>query len=93
MRFTRPQVRYSDTPEPVTPYQAAAQVWDNRIGNARVQARNWRLMALGCLVLALLMAAGLVWRAGQSLVTVPSQRCPDRLPPGAFCDGCALLVD
>ena len=28
MRFKRPQVRYSDTPEPVTPYQAAAQVWD-----------------------------------------------------------------
>ena len=36
MLFKRPQVRYSDTPEPVTPYQAAAQVWDNRIGSARV---------------------------------------------------------
>lgn len=69
MRFSRPQIRYSDTPEPVTPYQAAAQVWDDRIGSARVQAKNWRLMALGCLLLALLMAAGLVWRAGQSLVT------------------------
>jgi len=48
MRFKRPQVRYSDTPEPVTPYQAAAQVWDQRIGSARVQAKNWRLMAFGC---------------------------------------------
>ncbi|WP_027730309.1 conjugal transfer protein TrbF [Variovorax paradoxus] len=69
MRFKRPQVRYSDTPEPVTPYQAAAQVWDQRIGSARVQARNWRLMAFGCLSLALLMAGGLVWRSAQSIVT------------------------
>jgi len=69
MRFKRPLVRYSDTPEPVTPYQAAAQVWDQRIGSARVQAKNWRLMAFGCLSLALLMAGGLVWRSAQSIVT------------------------
>jgi type IV secretion system protein TrbF len=69
MRFKRPWVRYSDTPSPATPYQAAAQVWDERLGSARVQAKNWRLMAFGCLSLAVLMAAGLVWRAGQSLVT------------------------
>ena len=69
MRFKRPQVRYSDTPEPVTPYQAAAQIWDQRIGSARVQAKNWRLMAFGCLSLALLMAGGLVWRSAQSIVT------------------------
>lgn len=69
MRFKRPQVRYTDTPQPATPYQAAEQVWDERIGSARVQARNWRLMAFGCLVLALLMAAGLVWRSAQSMVT------------------------
>ena len=69
MRFKKPQVRYSQTPEPVTPYQAAAQAWDERIGSARVQAKNWRLMAFGCLSLALLMAAGLVWRSAQSIVT------------------------
>lgn len=69
MRFLRPQVRYSATPEPVTPYQAAAQVWDQRIGSARVQAKNWRLMAFGCLTLALMMAGGLVWRSAQSIVT------------------------
>ena len=44
MLFKRPQVRYSDTPEPVTPYQAAAQVWDQRIGSARVQAKNWQAL-------------------------------------------------
>src|SRR5450830_1102219 len=69
MLFKRPQVRYSETPAPVTPYQAAAQVWDQRIGSARVQAKNWRLMAFGCLSLALLMAGGLVWRSAQSIVT------------------------
>jgi len=69
MRFKRARVRYSDTLQPVTPYQAAAQVWDERLGASRVQARNWRLMAFGCLGLALLMAAGLVWRSSQSLVT------------------------
>src|SRR5690625_4515280 len=69
MRFKRPRVRYAETPQPATPYQSAAQVWDERIGSARVQAKNWRLMAFGCLVLALLMAAGLVWRSAQSIVT------------------------
>jgi len=69
MRFKRPQVRYADTPQPATPYQSAAQVWDERIGSARVQAKNWRLMAFGCLSLALLMASGLVWRSAQSIVT------------------------
>ena len=69
MRFKRPWVRYSDTPSPATPYQAAAQVWDERLGSARVQAKNWRWMAFGCLSLAVMMAAGLVWRSGQSLVT------------------------
>lgn len=69
MRFRRSGVRYSNTPAPATPYQAAAQVWDERLGGARVQAKNWRLMAFGCLGLALLMAAGLVWQSGQSRVT------------------------
>ena len=61
MRFRRPRVRYSDTSQPVTPYQAAAQAWDLRMGSSLAQARNWRLMAFGCLGLALLMAGGLVW--------------------------------
>jgi type IV secretion system protein VirB5 len=67
--FKRPQVRYADTPQPATPYQSAAQVWDERIGGARVQAKNWRLMAFGCMSLSLLMAGGLVWRSAQSIVT------------------------
>lgn len=69
MRFKRPRVRYAQTQEPVTPYQAAGQVWDERLGSARVQAANWRWMAFGCLLLAMGMAAGLVWRSAQSIVT------------------------
>ena len=29
-----------------TPYKKAAQEWDERLGHARVQAKNWRLAAL-----------------------------------------------
>ena len=68
MMFRRPSVRYSTTPEPITPYQKAAQVWDERIGSARVQARNWRLMALGCLALSAGLSTALVWQSTRSSV-------------------------
>lgn len=69
MMFKRQIQRYGHTPEPITPYQKAAQLWDERIGSARVQARNWRLMAFGCLTLATGLSAALVWQSGQSQVT------------------------
>jgi type IV secretion system protein VirB5 len=69
MLFKRPAVRYGRTPDPVTPYQRAGQVWDERIGSARVQARNWRLMALGSLALSAGLGAGLVWVAASGTVT------------------------
>lgn len=69
MRFKRPIQRYGRTPEPVTPYQRAGQAWDDRIGAARVQARSWRIMAFGGLLLATGLAAGLVWQSVQSRVT------------------------
>lgn len=68
-RFRRPAVRYSDTPAAITPYQAAGQLWDERLGSARVQARNWRLAAFGCLLVAVIATGALAWRAGQSLIT------------------------
>jgi type IV secretion system protein VirB5 len=69
MLFRRPSVRYGRTPEPETPFQRAAQAWDERIGSARVQARNWRLFALGNLVLSVSLAGGLVWQAARGSVT------------------------
>lgn len=68
MAFSRPGVSYGKPPEPTTPYQRAAQVWDDRIGSARVQARNWRIMAFGCLLLAVGSAGALVWEASQSRI-------------------------
>ena len=61
MAFKRSTLRYGETPEPVTPYQKAAQAWDERLGSARVQAHNWRLVAVGSLGLSLLLAAMLLW--------------------------------
>ena len=66
--FKRPSTHYGKSPQPETPYQRAAQVWDERIGSARVQAKNWRLMAFGSLVLAGGFAAALVWQSTQGTV-------------------------
>jgi type IV secretion system protein VirB5 len=66
--FRRPSVRYGATPEPETPYQRAAQVWDDRIGSARVQAKNWRLMAFGSLFLSAGLAFGLVWQSARGSI-------------------------
>ena len=69
MTYKRPAVHYGRTPKPVTPYQKAAQIWDERIGSARVQAKNWRLMAIGCLALAAGLAAALIWQSTRGTVT------------------------
>lgn len=66
--FKRPTAHYGKMPEPETPYQRAAQVWDDRIGSARVQARNWRLMAFGCLILSAGFASALVWQSARGTV-------------------------
>ncbi|MGE5563226.1 MAG: conjugal transfer protein TrbF [Bacillota bacterium] len=78
MKFRRAVQRYGRTPEPVTPYQRAAQAWDERIGSARVQARNWRLMALGGLLVSAGLSAGLLWQSLQSRV-IPYVVAVDRL--------------
>ncbi|OQM73301.1 MULTISPECIES: conjugal transfer protein TrbF [Hyphomicrobiales] len=66
--FKRPAVHYGKTPEPETPYQQAAQVWDNRIGSARVQAKNWRYMAFGSLILSAGFAGALVIQSARGTV-------------------------
>lgn len=66
--FKRPATHYGKTPAPETPYQKAAQVWDERIGSARVQARNWRLMAFGLLILSAGFASALVWQSVRGTV-------------------------
>ena len=78
MQFKRSIQRYGRTPEPETPFQRAGQLWDERIGSARVQARNWRLMAFGGLALSTGLSGALVWQSLQSRV-VPYVVAVDRL--------------
>ena len=66
--FKRPTTHYGKAPQPETPYQRAAQVWDDRIGSARVQARNWRYMAFGSLILAAGFAGALVWQSARGSI-------------------------
>ena len=66
--FKRPATHYGKAPQPETPYQKAAQVWDERIGSARVQARNWRYMAFGCLILSAGFASALVWQSARGTI-------------------------
>ena len=66
--FKRPATHYGKSPEPETPYQKAAQAWDERIGSARVQAKNWRLMAFGSLILSAGFASALVWQSARGTV-------------------------
>jgi type IV secretion system protein VirB5 len=66
--FKRPSAHYGKSPEPDTPYQRASQVWDERIGSARVQARNWRLMAFGSLILSAGFASALIWQSARGTV-------------------------
>ena len=67
--FHRVSVRYARTPQPETPFQKAGQIWDERIGSARVQARNWRLMAFGSLLLSTGLATALVVQSARGTVT------------------------
>lgn len=67
--FKRPSLRYGKAVEPETPYQRAAQAWDDRIGSARIQARNWRLIAFGCLAVSAGLAGGLVWQGARGTIT------------------------
>jgi type IV secretory pathway TrbF-like protein len=60
--------RLGATPTPETPYQRAGQAWDERLGSARVQAANWRLMALGLLTVCGGLSAGLVWLSARGTV-------------------------
>jgi type IV secretion system protein VirB5 len=43
-----------------SPYARAAAAWDDRIGSARVQARNWRYIAFASIALALISTSGAV---------------------------------
>jgi type IV secretion system protein VirB5 len=66
--FRRPSIRYGKTPQPETPYQRAAQVWDERIGSARLQARSWRYAFFGALGLSAVLTGGLLWQNARGTI-------------------------
>lgn len=69
MLFRRASVRYGRTPPSETPFHKASQVWDERIGSARVQARNWRLLAFGNLFLSATLVGVIIFQAARGSVT------------------------
>lgn len=68
MIFKRSIQRYGQTHEPETPWQRAGQLWDERVGSARLQARNWRLVAFSSLGFTGILIASNVWQSMQSRV-------------------------
>lgn len=66
--FRKPTPNYAVTEPVETPYTKAAKAWDSRIGDARVQARNWRMVAFGNVALALALSGGLIWQGQQRQV-------------------------
>lgn len=69
MRFKRTVERYGRTPEVSTPYARAGQLWDERLGSARAQSQNWRLIAFGGMILNFTLTSALAWTATQNRVT------------------------
>jgi type IV secretion system protein VirB5 len=67
--FKRIIQKYGDTPEALTPYQRAGEVWDRRIGNAAAQAANWRGLAFGAVAVSAILSFGLIYQGSQSRVT------------------------
>jgi type IV secretory pathway TrbF-like protein len=66
--FKRPPKPFGDSTPVETPYQRAQQAWDDRIGGARVQARNWRIAAFGSMAIAAMALGGYIAERGETHV-------------------------
>ena len=66
--FKGPLTDYKPAAAPITPFMAARQEWDNRIGNAVVQAANWRRSSMALIALSSLLIVALVLQAQQQKV-------------------------
>lgn len=51
-----------------TPYRRAGELWDRRIGSARVQARNWRMAAFIAFFVTALSVGGLIFQSVKASV-------------------------
>jgi type IV secretory pathway TrbF-like protein/sugar phosphate permease len=78
LRFLSPSTSYRNRIEPATPYHRAMQAWTERILSARLQARSWRLVAIGSASLCAALALALAILSGRAQV-VPHLIEVDRL--------------
>jgi type IV secretion system protein VirB5 len=76
--FRRPTIRYGKSVEPITPYQAAKQEWDRRVGEPVVQGKNWRLAFFCATALNFGLGGGWAWQSARGHI-VPWVVQVDRL--------------
>ena len=61
--FKRLPAPFGQTSAPETPFQRAQQVWDDRVGSARVQAASWRYAAFAAMAVAVVAVGGAIFEA------------------------------
>lgn len=66
--LNQPTQTYKPEGIPLTPYLRAKEIWDNRIGSARVQAYNWRLAFFAAVGLCFVLVIGLIFQSAKSSV-------------------------
>ena len=66
--LNQPPISYRPEGFPSSPYQKAAEEWDDRIGSARVQAKNWRILSLILSAAVINLTGGIVYLATTSHV-------------------------
>jgi len=66
--LNQPTQTYKPEGIPLTPYLKAKEIWDNRIGSARVQAYNWRLAFFATVGLCFVLVIGLIFQSAKSSV-------------------------
>lgn len=68
MAFPKVQNPFKKEKKIMPNYHQAAGEWDNRIGSARVQAKNWRLLALSNVFITTCLIGALAYQTQQSTV-------------------------
>ena len=82
----------AETPRPDTPYQRAEQVWDDRIGNSRQQAANWRIAAFGSMAVSLVSVCGMIY-LGQLPKTEVEVVQVDKLGNATYTENAGQRID
>lgn len=67
--LNQPVENYAPEGYPVSRYEVALKAWEDRIGSAVVRAKNWRLCALGMIILCLVLSAGIIYQSSKAQVT------------------------